>query len=260
MTKRTTDRRAELGVALARFTWRRLFIRVVALIGCLVAMVGLYASIRAYREVDRAETVAQEQLREMSATFRQMAGSLRTVADSAEHAAGTADGARGTLGTASATTRNAARTLDDTAGAINFTIPFTNTKPLEGVDTNFRNTATELRTLADTVDQTGGSLTQNADDLRAIGRDVDGMATQMEQVSNQLRQFAGDGPGPSGLLQITAGTRLIISWSVVIHLLLLAMAICLYLLTTDGVVRQDQRVEANQRLRETRASDRESER
>jgi hypothetical protein len=68
------------------------------------------------------------------------------------------------------------------------------------------------------------------------------MATQMDRVSDQLGQFAGDGPGSSGLLQITGGTRLIISWSVVIHLFLLAMAICLYLLTTDGVIRQERRV------------------
>ena len=215
----------------------------VAVLGCLVALVGLYASYRAYQAVDRAEAVAQEQLREMSATFRQVSGSLRTVADSADHAAATADGAKGTLGAASESTRNAARTLDDTAGAINFTIPFTNTRPLEGVDTNFRNTANQLRTLADTIDTTGGSLTQNASDLRAISRDVDEMATQMDRVSDQLRQFAGDRPGSSGLLQITQGTRLISSWSVVVHLLLLAMAISLYLLTTDGVMRQERRVE-----------------
>jgi hypothetical protein len=248
-TKRAAGRRQELGRSLARFTWRRVFIRMVALVGCLVAIVGMYASIRAYREIDRAQGVAQAQLRETSATFRQVATSLRTVADSAEHAAGTADGAKGTLGEASATTRNAAGTLDETAKAINFTIPFTNTKPLEGVDQNFRNTATELRTLAGTIDETGASLELNASDLRAIGRDVDGMATQMDRVSEQLRQFAGDGPGESGLLQITAGTRLILSWSVVIHLLLFAMAICLFLLTTEGLDGRRYRDE-RERLRE----------
>jgi hypothetical protein len=234
-TKQTTNGRKELGWSLARFTWRRVFIRVVALAGCLAAIVGVYATVRAYRQIERAQTVAQAQLRETSATFQQVAASLRTVSDSADHAATTADGAKGTLGTASATTRNAAGTLDATAGAINFTIPFTNTKPLDGVDTNFRDTATQLRTLADTIDQTGGSLEQNATDLRAISRDVDAMATQMDRVSDQLRQFAGDGPGESGLLQITGGARLILSWSVVIHLLLFAMSVSLFLLTTDGV-------------------------
>jgi methyl-accepting chemotaxis protein len=234
-TTKIAVRRKEAGRALARFTWRRVFIRVVALAGCLVAIVGMYASVRAYREIARAETVAQEQLRETSATFRQVAGSLRTVSDSAEHAATTTDDANDTLGEAATTTRNAAGTLDETAGAINFTIPFTNTKPLEGVDTSFRDTATELRTLADSLDQTGGSLELNGNDLRAISRDVDTMALQMDEVSDQLRQFAGDGPGESGLMQITGGARLIISWSVVLHLLLLAMAICLYLLTTKGL-------------------------
>src|SRR4051812_41015278 len=104
-----------------RLSWRRVFIRTVAIAACLAAIVGLFASVRAYRQVDRAQAAAQAQLRETSATFRQMAASLRTVADSADHAATTTDGAKGTLGTASTTTRNAANTLDDTAGAINFT-------------------------------------------------------------------------------------------------------------------------------------------
>lgn len=235
-TTTTASRRKELGRSLARFTWRRVFIRVVALAGCLAALVGMYASVQMYREIDRAQTLAQAQLRESSATFKQVAASLRTVADSADHAATTADGAKGTLGNASATTRNAAGTLDDTASAINFTIPFTNTKPLEGVDTNFRDTAKELRGLADTIDLTGGSLETNAADLRAISRDVDAMAVEMDRVSDQLRQFAGDGPGESGLVQITDGARMILSWSVVIHLLLLGMAMSMFMLTTEGMI------------------------
>lgn len=235
-TERATGRRVVARKARASLSWRRIFIRVVAIAGCLAAIVGLYASVKTYRQIDRAQTLAQAQLRESSATFKQVAVSLRTVADSADHAATTADGAKGTLGTASATTRNAAGTLDDTASAINFTIPFTNTKPLEGVDTNFRDTAKELRTLADTIDLTGGSLATNAADLRAISRDVDAMAVEMERVSDQLRQFAGDGPGESGLVQITGGARMILAWSVVIHLLLLGMAMSMFLLTTEGMI------------------------
>ena len=142
--------------------------------------------------------------------------------------------AQGTLGTAAATTRNAAGTLDETAKVINFTVPFTAIRPLEGVDANFRDTATQLRALADSVNATGGSLGQNAGDLRAIGRDAGAMAGQLDRVAEQLGQLAGDGPGPSGLTQLTGGTRLIVAWSVVVHLLLFGLAAALYLLTTDG--------------------------
>jgi hypothetical protein len=226
--------RQRLGTALARLTWRRLFVRVIAAVACLVALVGLYASARAYREVDRAEAVARGQLGELSGTFRQVAASLRTVAASADHAAATVGEARGTLGEAAATTRNAAGTLDETAKVINFTVPFTTLQPLAGVDTNFRDTATQLRALATSVDATGGTLGQNAGDLRAIGRDTGAMAGQLDRVADQLGQLAGAGPGPSGLTQLTGGTRLILAWSVVVPLLLLGLAAALYLLTTDG--------------------------
>lgn len=231
---RRTGWRWRLGLALARLNWRRLFVRVIALVALVVALVGLYASARAYREIDRADAAARGQLRDLGATFREVAGSLRTVAASADHAAGTVDDAKATLGGAASTTRNAAGTLDQTAGVINFTIPFTNVKPLEGVDANFRDTATQLRGLADSIDKTGGSLGQNAGDLRAIGRDAGVMAGQVDRVADQLGQLAGDGPGPSGLTQLTSSARLLVSWSMVVHLLLLGLAVALYLITTDG--------------------------
>ena len=234
-TKQTTNGRKELGWSLARFTWRRVFIRVVALAGCLAAIVGVYVSVRAYRQIERAQTVAQAQLRETSATFRQVAASLRTVSDWADHAATTVDGARGR--SARPRQRRAmppARSMIRPGRSTLRSRSRTRSRWMAS-DTNFRNTATQLRTLADTIDQTGGSLEQNATDLRAISRDVDAMATQMDRVSDQLRQFAGDGPGESGLLQIAGGARLILSWSVVIHLLLFAMSVSLFLLTTDGL-------------------------
>lgn len=231
--------REELGGALANFTWRRLFIRLVAIATCLVALSGIGASIYGYRQVDRAEAEARQQLQQISDTFAQVAASLRTVGDSATNAAGSASEAKTSLASASSATRGTADTLDQTANVINFTIPFSNVRPLAGVDINFRDQARQLRILADQIDQTGVALGQNDTDLKAIAADVAAMSRQMSTISTQLRQFAGDGSGPGAMTQITTGTRLIIAWSVVIHLLLFGMGISLYLLTGDPPRRAD---------------------
>ena len=223
----------DLGVKLARLTWRRLFVRLVALATCLIALAGVGASAYAYQQVGLAERQSQEQLLQISAQFDEISGSIVTVSESIGRAAGTVDEAKTSLGSASATTRGAASTLDETARTINFTIPGTTLRPLAGVDTNFRNQAEQLRTLANDIDRTGGSLTSNAGDLRAIGRDVGEVSRDMDEVAQRLRQFAGGGAEPGGLAQITDGTRLIISWSVIVHILLFGMGIALYLLTTE---------------------------
>ena len=226
--------RMRLAMALARLTWRRLFVRVIAVLACLVALVGLYASARAYREVERAEALAHGQLGEVAAAVRQAAASLRGVAASADHAAATADDAQRTLDSAALTARDAAATFDETATAMEaVTALVAFVQPVE-VDASFRDTAAQLRTLADTVDTTGDALGQNAGDLRAIGRDAGAMAGQLDRVADQLGQLAGEGPGPSGLLQLTGAARLIIAWSAVLHLLILGLGLSHYLTTTDG--------------------------
>lgn len=223
----------ELGVKPARLTWRRLFVRLVALATCLIALAGIGASAYAYQQVGLAERQSQEQLLQISTQFAEISDSIVTVSESIGRAAGTVDEAKTSLGSASTTTRDAASTLDETARIINFTIPGTALRPLAGVDVSFREQARQLRTLADDIDRTGGSMGRNATDLRTIGRDVNEVSRDMEGVSSRLRDFAGGGSGPSGLRQITDGTRLLISWSVIIHLLLFGMGIALYLLTTE---------------------------
>lgn len=231
--KPALDPQQELGVKLARLTWRRLFVRLVALATCLVALGGVGASAYAYQRVGLAERQAREQLLQISGQFSEISASIVTVSDSIGRAAGTVDEAKTSLGSASTTTRDAASTLEETARIINFTIPGTTLRPLTGVDVSFREQARQLRTLADDIDRTGGSMGRNATDLRTIGQDVNEVSRDMEGVSQRLREFAGGGSGPSGLRQITDGTRLLISWSVIIHLLLFGMGIALYLLTTE---------------------------
>jgi hypothetical protein len=48
-----------------------------------------------------------------------------------------------------------------------------------------------------------------------------------------VRQLAGYGPGPSALLELTRTTRMILTWSVIVHLLLFAIGIALFLLTLE---------------------------
>lgn len=230
---RDLDARQELGVALARLTWRRLFVRLVAITTCLVALAGIGASAYVYRQVGQAERAAQQQLLQIGATFDEVAASTMLVSASIDRAAVTTDEAKVSLDSASQASRSAATTLDDTAKVINFTIPGLNYRPLQGVDTSFREQATQLRTLARDIDQTGGALNRNAGDLRAIGKDVTEVSRDLERVSVQLRAFAGSEGSPGGLAQITNGTRLIISWSVIVHLLLFGMGVALFLLSTE---------------------------
>lgn len=222
--------RQRLGLALARLSWRRLFVRLLAIVTALVALGGIGVSVFVYRQVDRAQGAAQAQLEEISGSFSQVAASLRTVSTSANNAATSTNEAKLSLDGAAATTRSAADTLDYTAGLINFSIPGLG-RPLAGVDVAFRNQGTQLRTLAGQIDQTGGALVQNDRDLRAISADVGTIARDVDAVARQLRLFADRGAG--GLGQITIGTRLLVAWSVVIHLLLLGMAVSLFLLTLD---------------------------
>ena len=225
------SKRQELGVALARFTWRRLFVRLVAVATCLVALVGVWATVAAYRQVDAAEAAAQSQLAEIGETFNQVSSTLRTLSDSASHAAGTVNDAKTSLGDASAATRNAAATLDQAAGLVNFSIA--GVRPLAGLDTIFRDQATQLRTVAKGIDDTNGSLTGNSGDLRAISADLTVLAGSMNGVAQQVRQLAGYGPGPSALLELTRTTRMILTWSVIVHLVLFAIGISLFLLTLE---------------------------
>lgn len=225
--------RQELGIAVARLTWRRLFVRLVALTTCLIAIGGIGASAYAYRQVGQAERAAQEQLLQISATFAELAASTLTVSASIDRAAVTVEEARGSLQSASQTTNTAAKTLEDTARVINFTIPGFNYRPLEGVDASFREQARQLRNLAGDIDQTGAALGRNVGDLHTIGKDVTEVSRDLDQVSTQLRDFSGRGNGVGGLAQITRGTRLILTWSIIVHLLLFGMGIALYLLTTE---------------------------
>lgn len=225
------SRRQELGRTLARFTWRRLFVRLFALATCLVSLSGIWATVYIYRQIDVAQSAAQTQLREISDTFNQVSSTLRTVSESSGHAATSVDDARTSLTDASAATRSAASALDQTAGTINFSIG--GVRPLAGVDQTFREQAIQLRTLATSIDRTGNSIGQNSDDLRAISADLTVMAGQMNGVSQQVRQLAGYGPGPGALVQIANGTRFILTWSIVLHILLFGLGFSQFLLTLE---------------------------
>ena len=226
------DSRQELGVALARLTWPRLFVRLFALVTCLVALVGVGATAVAYQRVNRAEAAAQRQLGEISDTFLRVANTLRHAGDSASQAGGTVDAAKTSLDSAATATRSAANALDQAAAAINITIA--GVQPFATVGTLFRDQAEQVRSLARQIDQTSTTLGANSGHLRAISADTVVMANDMTNVSQQLREFAGYGPGPSALLEITTGTRLILAWSVIVHLVLAGVGISLFLLTLEG--------------------------
>ena len=229
--QRTTPERARRR-GRVRF-WRRTIVRLVAILAILVALVGAYGTYTAYRQVEVAEQSARRELGQISDQFAQMSATLLTVSSSAANAATSVDAARTSLTETSKTTRDFAGALDRTASVINFTIPGFNIRPLDGLDTSFHNQASQLRDLAMQVDQTNTALSQNNQDLQAISTDVVQISRQMGDISTQLDHFSS-GPDNS-LATITRETRTLIVWSGIIHLVLLAIGVSLYLLTIEEV-------------------------
>ena len=213
--------------------WRRLIIRLIAVLSSLVALVGIVGSVIAYRQISLAQRSAQTELRQISDNFAQIATTLSTVSTSAGNASTSVGEARVALDDAAKTTRGIADTLDQTAGVINFTFPGTTYKPLAGVDTSFRDQARQLRVVADDVAKTNTALSRNGTDLKAISDDVATVSSQMADISAQLRSLSNDGDG--SLTMITDATRLVITWSGIIHLLLLLVGVGLFLLTVEDL-------------------------
>jgi septal ring factor EnvC (AmiA/AmiB activator) len=219
--------------------WRRLIIRLIAVLSSLVALVGIVGSVSAYRQISGAQRSAQTELRQIGDNFAQVSVTLATVSTSAGNASTSVGEARVALDDAAKTTRGVADTLDQTAGVINFTVPGTTYKPLAGVDTSFREQARQLRTVADDVAKTNTALGQNGTDLKAISDDVSTVSRQMADISAQLRSLSNDGDG--SLSMITNATRLVIIWSGIIHLLLLLVGVSLFLLTVEDLVLANER-------------------
>jgi uncharacterized protein YoxC len=210
---------------------RQAIVRFVALLTCFIGLVGLGGSTLIYRQVNVIERASQNQIRQISNNFVLVANTLTTVSTSANNASTSVEQARRSLDDAATTTRGAATTFDQTAVAINFAIPGTTYRPLVGVDTNFREQARQLRTLADDVDQTNAAIGQNVQDLGAISRDVGTISSQMADVANQLQQLSGADNSP--LTLVAGSARLLLIWSMIIHGLLFALGLCLWLLTVE---------------------------
>lgn len=210
---------------------RRLIIRVVALLTCFIGLFGLGCSLLVYQQVGVIERATQNQVRQISNNFTLVANTLTTVSASATNAGTSVTQAQKSLTEAAATTRSAAITFDQTASAVNFAIPGTTYRPLAGVDTNFREQARQLRTLADNVDQTNTAIGQNAQDLGAISRDVGSISGQMSDIADQLRWLSGENSSP--LLMVANSVRLLLIWSTILHALLFALGLCLWLLTIE---------------------------
>lgn len=210
---------------------RQVIVRFVAILTCFIGMVGCGGSLLIYRQVNVIERATQNQVRQISNNFILVANTLTTVSNSASNAATSVGQAQQSLGEAATTTRGAATTLDQTAGTINFAIPGTNYRPLAGVDTNFREQARQLRALAENVDQTNRAIGQNAQDLGAISRDVGSIASQMSGIADQLQQLSGEANSPLAL--VAGSARLLLIWSMILHGLLFAIGLSLWLLTVD---------------------------
>ncbi len=226
-------RESEGGPHIPRRFIRRLLdgVRVFTVVAGVIALIGGGISIYAYRQVDRTEGATQTQLRLMGQTAAQSAQTLRSVTDASTQGAATVDSATISLTQVSRTIRDTAGTLEETAKVINFTIPITNTRPLAGVDENFRKQAVQLRMVATEIDQTTQSLAANGGNLRTIAQEVQGVSQNMDVIATQILQLA-DGPGASSVPSIAGNVRLVLIWSIVLHLLFLGFAISFYILAT----------------------------
>ncbi|GEM_PF-6817992 len=206
-------------------------VRVFTVLATVVAFIGISISVYAWRQIDRAQAEAQQQLRLIGHTAAQSSQALRSVTDASTQGATTIDSATMSLTHVSATIRDTAGTIEATAGAFNFTIPITNVRPLASVDASFRQAAAQLRSISAEIDKTGASLTANGNTLRTIGQEVQTVSQDMDAVANQILRLA-DGPGSGNVPAIARNVRLILIWSVVLHLLVLGFAISLYILAT----------------------------
>jgi predicted transglutaminase-like cysteine proteinase len=214
-----------------RISYRHLFVQIVALLISILAIVGILVSLYAYRQVDRTEQDAQRQMQQVSDTLRQTSATLGTVTTAAQQGASTVDESTQALTSAAQTVRATADRLDDTAGKINFTIPITNQKPLAGVDDNFRAEATQLRQFAVSIDQTSASFAKNAGNLRTIADQVNTVAKQVNDIGTITDHFAA--PGSGDIAALARDFRIVLLWSVVVHIMLLLMCIALIVLTSD---------------------------
>lgn len=221
------------GLVLPRPRRRLHFVRFIALVTGLLAVVGLSASIYGYVQIGRAERIIRTQVNESADTFTQVATSLQTASDSALHAGVTVDDAQSSLTSASTTLTDLAGTLDQSGSAINVAIPGLGVRPFAGVQSNFRDQATEFRDLAKTVDSTRDAFGGNATDLRTIGTTVSGLAVTMRARARQLHAFS-DGDSGANLASITTPIRVLVAYSILMHLLLLGIGASLFVLTTPG--------------------------
>ena len=206
-------------------------VRLFTVLATIVALIGIGVSIVAYRQMGQAQASAQDQLRLIGRTTAQSSQTLRSVADASNQGAATVDSATTSIKQISGTIRDTAGTIESTAGVFNFTIPITNTRPLAGVEASFRQEATQLRNVSTEIDQTGTSLATNSGNLRTISQQVQATAQNTDTIANQIMQLA-DGPGSGSVPGITSSVRLILIWSVVLHLLILGFGISFYILAT----------------------------
>lgn len=206
-------------------------VRLFTVLATVVALVGTGVSIVAYRQMGRAQAAAQEQMRLIGRTTAQSSQTLRDVSTASTQGAATADSATASIGQISGTIRDTAGTIESTAGLFNFTIPITNAHPLAGVEASFRQQAAQLRGVSTEIDQTGASLASNSANLRTISDQVQAVAQNTDAIAGQIMHLA-DGPGPGSVPDIANNVRLILIWSIILHLLVLGFAISFYILAT----------------------------
>ncbi len=232
-TTRRPQRVTQPGASLPLARRRHHFVRFIALVTGLLAVAGLGASIYGYMQVGRAERIIRAQITESADTFTQVAASLQTTSDSALHAAVTIDTTQSSLTSASTTLTNLAGTLDRSGSALNIAVPGIGTRPFAGAQSNFSDQANEFRDLAKTVDTTRDSFAGNATDLRAISTTVGDLAVTMRVHARQLRTFADGGTG-ANLATITTPVRVLLAYSILMHLLFLGIGASLFFLTVPG--------------------------
>jgi hypothetical protein len=206
-------------------------VRLFTVLAIVVALIGVGVSIVAYRQMGRAQEAAQAQLRLIGRTTAQSSQTLRSVSDASTQGATTVDSATTSIKQVSGTLHDTADTIESTAGIFNFAIPVTNAHPLAGVEMSIQQEAAQLRAVSTEIDQTGASLASNSGNLRTIAQQVQATAQNTDAIANQIMQLA-DGPGSGSVPDIARSVRLILIWSVVLHLLILGFALSFYILAT----------------------------
>lgn len=154
----------------------------------------------------------------------QFAASLEQAGESADNAAGSVDEAKRSLAIAARMAEDAAITIGTVAQHTD--VEILGVRPFRGVQRWFRDEQRELGLMADQLRATSGSMADDANNMRQLGRDLRHSGDLMGSLIIQLDGIAGAG-GESLISTLNMAAYSAAIWFVLFSLFLIALGAAL---------------------------------